>query len=401
MIALYSSTFLSMLFSIGISVLNTHLLPPNEYGDVKYIVTIASFVASVLLLGYFVSGCRLLATKGKKERREIKGAMIIILMITSIVMTLVLLCFSLWHFLKGNNNLSILFLFGSIAGWALIIQNYINTSAQGDNSIHLIIIEKIAPGLLYLLIGTLIFQLLKNNSIGVLVMQYGMIAIVGTTAIWLSSPSFTNLKNTIKELNLENRRYGRQVYIGSLFGVSVGCLAPILLNILNSDNTFVGYFSLGIALAAPLSFLPSSIGTVYYKQFAHINRIDTKLLLFALALCLLSYLAFIILIYPVVSYVYPPEYSVVANYSIILAFGKLMHGCGDIFNRFLGAHGRGKELRNGALTCGTILIVGNLIGVYFFGIYGAIATSVLSSMGYFVSMYIYYFSYTKTGIKAA
>ena len=47
------------------------------------------------------------------------------------------------------------------------------------------------------------------------------------------------------------------------------------------------------------------------------------------------------------------------------------HGLGGFFNRFLGAHGKGKELRNAALSTGGIILVGCIVLLPCYGAVGA------------------------------
>ena len=77
---LYTATVASALLGILTSVLNTRFLPPDLYGDVKYVGNLITFCSGFLLLGYFVSGCRLIAIeKNARIIREYKGALILIL----------------------------------------------------------------------------------------------------------------------------------------------------------------------------------------------------------------------------------------------------------------------------------------------------------------------------------
>lgn len=142
--------------------------------------------------------------------------------------------------------------------------------------------------------------------------------------------------------------------------------------------------------------LPSIIGTTYFKRFAHENRISRKLLMATFAMSLLSMAGFIILIYPVVNVLYDNRYSDVALFACFLSVGFTFHGLGDVFNRFLGAHGQGKSLRNGAFISGAIALIGYTLGVYYLDIWGAIVTKVLASLIYFVSMAVYYICFIKT-----
>ena len=69
-----------------------------------------------------------------------------------------------------------------------------------------------------------------------------------------------------------------------------------------------------------------------------------------------------------------------------------------MFNRFLGAHGQGKQIRNGALVCGIIITIGSFILVYYWQIMGAIITKILGSMSYMSMMIYYYKKYTQIKI---
>ena len=71
----------------------------------------------------------------------------------------------------------------------------------------------------------------------------------------------------------------------------------------------------------------------------------------------------IILIYPVVDFLFNEKYQSVATYASFLAFASTAHGLGDVFNRFVGAHGFGKYLRNGAFISGGVAFIGYTLGV--------------------------------------
>ena len=79
---LYCSTIIGVFIGVLISILNTRNLSPSDYGDVRYINNIIGLLSGLFLFGYFVSGCRLLAVaKSKDEARQIKGAMLTVLLL--------------------------------------------------------------------------------------------------------------------------------------------------------------------------------------------------------------------------------------------------------------------------------------------------------------------------------
>ena len=213
--------------------------------------------------------------------------------------------------------------------------------------------------------------------------------------IILNKPSFKNLKANWRKLNEENRGYGLQVYYGSLCGVTVQYIAGITLGLVALDNTNVGFYTLALTVTMPLTMLPNVIGTTKFKEFAHQNKISAKLIKYTMLLTLVTYLGFIVLIYPVVGFLYDESYGIVALYACFLALGNSFHGLGDVFNRFLGAHSQGKQLRNGAWAAGLVWGIGFTVGIYYWGIWAAIITKILGSLTYFAVMLYFYLNYVK------
>lgn len=396
---LFISSALSVLFGIGTSILNTSNLEPEIYGDVRYVNNIISFIASLLLLGYFVSGSRLLAlSKDEQDSRRIKGAMIVILSITIVVMMLLMvLCYYI-HFNFLNQQVAILFLVAIPISAAPLLQNYANTVFQGDNSIIKLSIGRLLPSALYLLIAYLVYQHIQATSQLMLLLQNGCIVIVFLVLIGLTYPSFKNIKESFCKLQKENKSYGFNVYVGSIAGVSLSYIAGITLGIFGENNVDVGMFTLAATLVTPLTMIPTVIGTAYFKRFANQQVIGSKVISITLLISIISLLLFSLLITPLVSLLYDDSYYIVAQIAIYLAIGTTMHGIGDMFNRFLGSHGLGKELRNGAFICGVVMVVGNIVLVYLWGINGAILTKVLASASYCLSMVYYYVRHTHSTI---
>ena len=395
---LYASSMIGIVVGVLVSILNTRNLAPAEYGDVRYVNNLISFFSGLLLFGYFVSGSRLLAlSQSEQETREIKGLLVTILMITNVIlMVIIFICGLIHQFYLAKEFYYLFYLTLPVSGGVALLLNYVNTSSQGDNSIYTIACARLLPSLAYLAIASLIYfqfgatrerMLLLNNSI-----HFIVLAII----IYLNKPSFKNLRQSFKKLHEENKKYGLQVYYGSLANVSVAYVAGITLGILNKDNTNVGFYTLALTISGPLHTLPAVIGTTYFKQFAKQNSIPPKVIKFSLLLAMISLIGYIIIIFPVVGFLYDKSYNIVALYASCLAIGTTFHGLGDLFNRFLGAHGKGTYLRNTAFISGSIQIIGFTLGIYLWNINGAIATRILSSLLYFAIMVLYYISFLKT-----
>ena len=390
-ILLYCSTIGGVLLGVLVSVLNTRSLDPSAYGDVRYVNNIIGFFSGIFLFGYFVSGCRLLAlAKTKEDAARIKGTMVCILGVTILLMMVVMIiCGIIHHHVLHKTYYNLFYYVLPVCGSTLLL-NYINTSSQGDNSISTIAAARLLPHLLYLIPAFLIYHYLGANSTRMLLLQNGISVVVLAFLIYKNAPRFVQLKETFRQLNEENKKYGLQVYFGSLANVSVQYIAGMCLGIFGADNTNVGFYTLALTVTTPLMMLPNVIGTTYFKQFAHQTFIPRKVLIATYSMSVISLIGFCLLIYPVVDILYDDSYSMVALYASVMAIGFTMHGLGDMYNRFLGAHGLGTYLRNGAFICGGIALVGYTVGVYFGGITAAIITRIVSSIAYFLAMILSY-----------
>lgn len=396
-VLLYTTTVLGVLVGVLSSVINTRALSPDLYGNVRYVQNVISFVSSLLLVGFFVSGSRLLAlSKSEEYSRRIRGIMCVILAITIGIVMLTMAVMYIHSGFKGNETgmMSLYLTAIPLCGTVLML-NYVNTTAQGDNHIGRISIARLLPSTLYVAIAYFVYRKFKATPELMLLLHNGIATIVLIIVILSTKPSFKNLKESFAILNEENKHYGLNVYLGSLAGVSTGYIAGITLGTFCENNANVGFYTLAQTLATPLALLPSIVGTTYFKRFASEDKISRKVMLASIGLTVASCVLFIVLIKYVVMFLYNESYYCVAKYASWLVFGTCMHGLGDMFNRFLGAHGLGKQIRNGAFAGGGVLLVGSIVLVYFFQINGAIIAKILSSFVYLFFMCYYYIVFVR------
>lgn len=388
---LYVSTLVGVILGVLISIINTRYLDPVDYGDVHYVQNIINFFSGLMLFGYFVSGCRLLAiAKDKKEANEIKGAMTLILGITVVAMMVIMIICGLIHTYILHKPFSHLFYYVIPFSGYMLCLNYINTSSQGDNSIGTIAMARLLPSVVYLASIAVVFKTFGATSTIALLLNTGISFIILVFLILHNNPSFNNFKESWQKLQVENKKYGFHVYLGSVSNVSVQYIAGVTLGLFAVNNVNVGYYSLALTATGPLMMLPNVIGTTHFKRFATQNQIERKVLVGTLVMSIVTLIGFIILIYPVVDFLFNEKYQSVATYASFLAFASTAHGLGDVFNRFVGAHGFGKYLRNGAFISGGVAFIGYTLGVWLWGINGAITTRIAFAVTYMALMILYY-----------
>jgi O-antigen/teichoic acid export membrane protein len=161
------------------------------------------------------------------------------------------------------------------------------------------------------------------------------------------------------------------------------------------DNTQVGFYTLAMTVCSPLLVVPSVLGTTFFKKFASLDFIPRKVVVFSILATLFALGIFYLFIEKVFLLFYSEDFSPAIRISKILIIGFLLHGLGDLVNRFLGAKGQGKLLRNAAFAVGFVNILGYSILVYYFGVTGAIITKIMASGVYLLMMYYYYTKFTK------
>ena len=388
---LYGATFGGMLLGLLNSVINTRALPPELYGDFRYVTNLVQFVSSLLIFGYFTSGSRLLAISSTDaDRRRIRGILCVIMVMTMLILSAVMLVMHFCARGDAGSHLPVLYMIAALLGGNVIMLNYINNVAQGDNQIGRISVARLIPSALYCVVAFIVFKKFGATPELMLTLNFGIPFVVLAAVVISTRPSFSNMRGSFHTLNEENRKYGFNVYLGSLANVSTAYIAGITLGQFCPDNSNVGFYALAVTISMPLTMLPSIIGTTFFKRFAHEDRMDPKVMKWSFLLTAATCVAYILVIRFVVDLLYDESYAVVATIAAWLSVGMSLHGLGDLFNRFLGAHGRGKELRNGAFLCGAVILVGSLVLVYFWHIKGAVITKIAGDMVYFATMYFYY-----------
>lgn len=392
---LYVSTLGGVLLGVLASIVNTRFLDPADYGDVRYVQNIINFVATFLIFGYFLSGARLMALSDDRQYvGRVKGMMIIILILACIVLSIAM---PINYFLHTDRSaVAMLFLVSMPVCFYPLLLNYIDQTAQGDNQIGHLAAARILPYLFYVPIGYFFYSHYGATPTKMVLLQWGIYSAIYIGIIIATKPLFRGLKPIWIKLNEENRNYGIQLYIGSLVMVSTNYLAGISLGYFNEDNSEVGFYTLALTVTTPLAALPTIVGTSYFKKFAKQPFIPKKVIVVTVGMTALTCVLFILLIHPIVEFLFSDRYATVATYASILSVGECIHGLGDMFNRYLCSHGQGVSVRNASISNGIFKVFGYTILVWLFNTNGALATTIICNLIYFGCLIHSYNQFTKS-----
>ncbi len=394
-IIMFGSSILGLALGFLVSIFNSRVLGPEQFGDFKFIETVARFIASIVTVGFFISLTRLVAlNKDRTKEKKYIGLFTIIFGIMSVIGIILYLMFILLspYFFEnefGSHIWKFFFIVSAIIGF-----HAIQDLLRGLHKITVLAIVAVLPLFIYLVVAYVLNHFIPVNIDLVLFLTYGFIFLVVISVVILQKPDFGFDKTLVSELIKENKYNGRPIYIGSLAGVATSHIAGFSLAFF-MDTTQVGFFMLASTICSPMLIVPSVLGTVFFKDFVEIKSIPKKVYYLSILSTLLALIVFYALIEFVIITFYTEAYLPVSNISKYLILGFIFHGFGDLINRFIGAKGKGRWLRNAAFMVGIVNVLGYIILVKYFDINGAITTKILASCLYLVAMIFYYINFIK------
>ena len=393
--SLFSVNIIGIPIGMVTSILLTRYLGAKSYGDFMFINNLINLAVIIGTFGIFQAGNRaIVLTENKEKIKEYYGAEMIFTIGVFLIVYLFLFLFVNYDPNINTKGLRLITLIVMPFSWVYILVKYFEVLFQADNRIGLLVKTRLFPKIFFLALVLLLFSFYQDyNDKKLILIFYCFIVsqiIVFIYIIFKIKLSFNNLKLRLKEIWNYNKSFGFHVYIGSVFAVGFAQLTGILISYFGIDNSGVGFYALALTIAAPLSFIPNTIATTHYKDFSKLNSVPKKVLFLNLGITIITLFLSWILISPFIKYFYDIEFESVINLFYIVSIGIVLHGFADFYNRFLGAHGQGKILRNSSFIVGGSLLVFNIVLIPLWGEVGAAITKGVTGLIYFVTIIYYY-----------
>lgn len=402
-ILLYLVNIIGIPLTITTSMILTRYLGPKLYGDYSFLNSIFIFAIVVFNFGFLDAANRALLLNNNDEKaREIYGSSFVLLLLLFLTMSFCLIIFGYFDSNINNKGLYKAFLYLMPCGWIYLQLSYFEKLFQGDNNIKSLAFIRFYPKIGLFLSSLSIYLVFSSSKINKLLIVYFLFILVHTVVYLLALSktklSFKNLKYNYKSLWGYTKNYGFDFYIGSLFMSGISNLAALIISNYDSSNSNegVGFFNLAIIFASPLAVIPNIIATTHFKEFASLKKIPLKLFKITFFLTFLSLLILWIFIGPFINMFYGKQYHSAIELTQIISLGVAGYGMTDFFNRFLGAHGKGKMLRNSSICAGISLLITNFLFIPIWHERGAAFASVIGSLVYLVVGIYYYKTYIKT-----
>lgn len=395
-IVLFSSMILSMALTFLSSIFTARGLGPINYGDYKYIITVWSLLTLIMTFGLFTSGSRTLVLESDLQKsRQISGTIILISIIMGMIISLLtaLIAYPLDYLFHVNVS----DIMTPLAPLTLILplSQSLYLILQSTNQIYLLALLTAAPSIVYLVFIIVLSAIKQITVITVLLSQQFSSLLIILIILVSIKPSLNSFKYWWNEIKKHHKTYGFPVYLGSLAGVGSTYINRLSISYW-VDNTAIGFFSLASSLVEPLKLLPNAVATSSFRSFATRAKISKKILLSTIILTLTSFVVAIFFFGKPLSWIYTTKFQEVGPMARALGLGSIFLGFGDLFNRFLGAHGKGKSLRSAAYANGIATVACILIFVPLIGAWGAVIAVIVPNGIYLFQMYLSYRKYSQT-----
>lgn len=400
-VSLLLANMLSLPVGLLINILCTKYLGVIGFGNYAFVYSIYGLAVVIFNFGLFQAGNRaFIMAVELKSRKEYYGANFILLCGIALLMAVVLALYALLDQNLTQKGMTTFFILTIPSGIFFLCAKMFETILYADGRIRELAVLQLFPKVLFLLTCVLFFMLNNQNDTRKLLLTwyanvFGLL-VVQLSLYFYIKPSYQNLGKRICEIFSYNKTYGFHLYLGSVFTLGANLLSPILVGYFGQDTSGVVFFSMAVLFSAPLSFVPNTLATSYYKTFSTMKSVPRRLSLWAIGLSIFAISILWIILPWLIHFCYGSEYNSVIFLNKFVSIAMLLYGLGDIYNRFLRAHGKGVKIRNGAIITAAILLISNYLLIPRLQDLGASIALLISGSAYFISMYTYYLKGKKT-----
>jgi O-antigen/teichoic acid export membrane protein len=397
---LFASTIAATLCSFVSAAIYTRMLGASGYGDISFVLTLWQLLAVCGTFGLLYSSSRLILLEGRPQAiQEILGTALVIALCVGFMIAVGTACLAVPIDKLFHSHVATLLVWLAPLAITLPLSTSLTLMLMSLNRMYALAILTFAPTALALLIVAALARTTFLTPLSILLIQQGTRVVIQGSMVMYLRPAFTGVGPCFTRIRALNKSYGVPVYIGSVAAVATGYLTQLAIYYW-TDNVTLGYYSLSLSLIAPLNMIPNAVASSSYRSFSGQPRISGKVLgttvlaTLAAAMCAVAAYRWGL---PVV---FTSRFKTAGAMAEIAIVGAILGGFGDFFNRFLGAHGWGKTLRNGAFAFGLAQILGFSLVVPRWGAWGAIYATIAAQALYLLFMYVPYARFTRGEVAA-
>ncbi len=368
-------------------------MSPSSFGSFSFATSFVTLVAVVFDFGLFTSASRRLARSQAADRREILGASLVTFIPLAVMTSGAM--FGLSFVVDGafHTHAGSILRVGSVFAWAWAFPLLGELLAKGADRLHVFSISNLVGrvGLVISLLGFVALGAHFSAEFAYLVTTISMVVSTMMLAVWLK-PKFQRVRLHIRDFAADTRAWAFQMYVGRFFSIGTYNM-DVLMVAWFSDAKSTGYYSLAAALAGFLGLPMLGVAAALFPKMARDTAIDRRWVAAAWAIAGLSLLVVLLVVPALVELVFSKNYSPVAPLAVPLALATGVRGVTTVYNTFMSAHARGREMRNVAFILTASNLVFNFALIPPFGATGAAWASLLALLVNYAAYVTYYRRY--------
>jgi O-antigen/teichoic acid export membrane protein len=384
------ATLLANGFTLIATVVLTRRLGTDDFGSYSFAFALLVFLALFFEFGLFVPAARLAAVVDQREQREIVGAALLVYLPVGAAFSATVFVASSqvdrWFHVDAGHALRLAAVVAIGFPFAFVLQQL----AQGADRLHVASLATfLAPALFVALLGLFLAGGGDISTASALVLRsLALLIAAAASAMWLR-PAFRGVRIWAPEFVRQARDWGSHLFVGRVLSIGTYNMDVLMLGLWASSRS-VGLYALAGSLAAVSGLFVTGMAAALFAHMAREPMIARRWLVIATGVGTVTALAAWLLANPVIHTVFSDSYVGAAALVLPLALAQLVRGVTTIFNNFLSAHGRGRELRNAGVVLAGSNLVFNFLLIPPFGARGAAWASLLALLANFVAHLHFY-----------
>jgi O-antigen/teichoic acid export membrane protein len=365
-------------------------LSTSTFGNYTFSISFLQLVALVFEFGFFASAARLVTLASGRDRRETVGAALLLYLPVGAAYCLSVFALSFgvngWFHAEAGSALRVVAPVAIALPATLIVQQL----AQGVDRLHVASIATLVLQVLLILLLVLLLRFDDHFTLAaaLFVRCLAVLISVIVAAVWLR-PLFSRSKSRVTEILQHTVRYGFEVYVGRLLSIGTYNMDVLMIAALANSRS-VGFYSLAGAIAAAAGLPVMGMSTALFATMARQSRIRKHWLLVATALGAFAAALAWTFAKSFINLVFSQRYAPAAHIVAPLALAQAVRGVTSVYNTFLFAHGRGRQLRNAGFALAASNLIFNFALIPPFGAIGAAWASLcalLVNLGAYILFY--------------
>jgi O-antigen/teichoic acid export membrane protein len=388
-VGLASASLVANALAVVSTAILTRNLGTNQFGTYSLAASLLMYVALFFDFGIFSPAARLVATTEVNERRAVVGAALLAYLPVGIAFSATVFGLSFGVDSVFNATPGHALLIAALPAIALPFIPILQGLAQALGRLHVASAGVVVSQLMiviFVVVAVLIDALSAPNALAFrsLAQFLTMLAAV----LWLR-PVFRGARYWIRMMLRGAREWGVQAFLGRILSIGTYNMDVLMLGIWANSRS-VGFYALAASLAAASGLPVEAMGPALFAQMARAAAIARRWLLIAAVVGSACAILAWAVAEPAIRIFFSARYVPAASLVLPLALAQFTRGVTGIFNSFMNAHGKGKDLRNTGLILTVSNLTLNFILIPPFGASGAAWASLLALVINLAGYFFYY-----------